>query len=151
MKIGKYARFGLMMIVSYIFMYGVMFLNVSQIDHIMLSYNRAYMTFLMVAVMAVVMLLFMLSMYTNKKKNAVVLILAIGSFFGVFYMLRTQAFISDVQYMRGMIPHHSSAIMTSRNAGIQDPETKVVAEEIIAAQKREIAQMKKIIYRLENE
>jgi uncharacterized protein (DUF305 family) len=53
--------------------------------------------------------------------------------------------------MKAMIPHHSIAILTSKRADIKDPETKKLAEEIIEAQKREIAQMKKIIYRLENE
>ena len=59
--------------------------------------------------------------------------------------------IGDVLYMKAMIPHHSIAILTSKRADIKDPETKKLAEEIIEAQKREIAQMKKIIYRLENE
>ncbi|MAW95632.1 MAG: DUF305 domain-containing protein, partial [Leeuwenhoekiella sp.] len=40
---------------------------------------------------------------------------------------------------------------TSKRADIKDPEAKKLAEEIIEAQLREIAQMKKIIYRLENE
>ena len=59
--------------------------------------------------------------------------------------------IGDVLYMKAMIPHHSIAILTSKRADIKDPETRKLAEEIIEAQKREIAQMKKIIYRLENE
>ena len=59
--------------------------------------------------------------------------------------------IGDVLYMKAMIPHHSIAILTSKRADIKDPETKKLAEEIIEAQKREIAQMKKIIYRLENQ
>lgn len=50
-----------------------------------------------------------------------------------------------------MIPHHSIAILTSKRADLEDPETKKLAKEIIEAQEREIAQMKKIIYRLENE
>jgi uncharacterized protein (DUF305 family) len=58
--------------------------------------------------------------------------------------------IGDLLYMKAMIPHHSIAILTSKRADIKDPETKKLAEEIIEAQKREIAQMKKIIYRLEN-
>ena len=41
--------------------------------------------------------------------------------------------------------------MVSEQATFEDPETEKLAREIIEAQKREIAQMKKIIYRLENE
>jgi uncharacterized protein (DUF305 family) len=71
-------------------------------------------------------------------------------FFGFLAMLRNQVFISDVQWMKGMIPHHSSAIMTSQTANLKDAEAKELAREIIEAQKREIAEMKAIIYRLEN-
>jgi len=50
-----------------------------------------------------------------------------------------------------MIPHHSSAILTSQEADLKDPETKKLAEEIIKAQKKEIAQMKELIERLDKQ
>lgn len=146
----NYKKFGIMMFTSFVIMYAVMFLNADQLDHIMLSNTRTYMTILMIAPMAVSMLLFMQSMYQNKKLNAIILVSAVVIFFGTFAMLRNQTFIKDVQYMKAMIPHHSSAIMVSQKATFEDPELKKLAEEIIEAQKREIAQMKKIIYRLEN-
>ena len=59
--------------------------------------------------------------------------------------------IGDVLYMKGMIPHHSIAILTSERADIKDPEVRKLAGEIIAAQKKEIEEMKKMINRLENE
>ncbi len=84
-------------------------------------------------------------MYPNKKANlgiiaaeAVVLLLA-------FISLRTQAFVGERQYMRGMIPHHSSAIMTSTYADLQDPEVKKLSQDIIEAQEREIALMKQLL------
>jgi uncharacterized protein (DUF305 family) len=64
-------------------------------------------------------------------------------------MLRNQTLIADKEWMEAMIPHHSSAIMVSQKAHLKDPEAIKLAEEIIEAQKREIAQMKKILYRLE--
>ncbi len=146
----NYKKFGIMMFTSFVIMYAVMFLNADQLDHIMLSNTRTYMTILMIAPMAVSMLLFMQSMYQNKKLNAIILVSAVVIFFDTFAMLRNQTFIKDVQYMKAMIPHHSSAIMVSQKATFEDPELKKLAEEIIEAQKREIAQMKKIIYRLEN-
>lgn len=48
-----------------------------------------------------------------------------------------------------MIPHHSSAIMVSQKAHLKDPEAIQLAKDIIEAQKREIAQMKKMLQRLE--
>ncbi len=145
-----YVKFALMMLVGFITMYVVMFLNVDQFDHILHSYTRVYMSMLMVAPMAVSMLLFMWSMYKNKAANIGILIGAVGVFTLCLYLLRSQIPIQDEQYMQAMIPHHSSAIMVSQKADLQDPETQQLAKEIIEAQEREIAEMKKILYRLEN-
>jgi uncharacterized protein (DUF305 family) len=69
----------------------------------------------------------------------------------VFVFLRNQTFIGDKAYMRAMIPHHSAAILTSEKAEITDPEVQDLAEEIIRAQREEIAEMKRILVRMENE
>ena len=50
-----------------------------------------------------------------------------------------------------MIPHHSIAILTSKRADIEDPEVRELADGIIKAQVKEIAEMKKLIEKLENE
>ena len=50
-----------------------------------------------------------------------------------------------------MIPHHSIAILTSKNADISDPEVKKLANDIIKAQEKKIIEMKKMIERLEKE
>ena len=150
MEKSNYKKFGLMMLVSFIIMYAIMFANVDLFEHIMLSNTRTFMTLLMVAPMAISMLLFMLSMYKNKKINTIILSVASIVLIGSFIMLRKQTFISDIQYMKAMIPHHSSAIMTSQNADLKDPEVKKLAEDIIEAQKREITKMNAAIKRLES-
>jgi uncharacterized protein (DUF305 family) len=61
---------------------------------------------------------------------------------------RKQTPVNDVQYMKSMIPHHSSAIMTSKNAGIKDPEVKKLSEQIFQSQEKEIAQMKATLERM---
>ena len=146
----NYKKFGLMLAASFVVMYGVMFLNADQFEHVMLSNTRTYMTILMIAPMALLKLLFMGGMYKNKKLNLLIAGIAVVAFIGTFGMLRNQTLIKDVQYMKAMIPHHSSAIMVSQQATFEDPETKKLAEEIIAAQKREIAKMNQMIERLEN-
>ncbi|MDC6350172.1 DUF305 domain-containing protein [Zeaxanthinibacter sp. PT1] len=145
-----YAKFGLMMAVSFVIMYAVMFLNADVFDHVMLSNTRTYMTILMIAPMAISMMLFMWGMYKDKKLNYIILGGSALLFIATLYGLRQQVFISDVQWMKAMIPHHSSAIMVSQKADLKDPEARKLAKEIIEAQEREIAQMKKMIYRLEN-
>lgn len=150
MKSNNYLKFTLMMLVSFIIMYSVMFANVAEFDHIMLSTMRTYMTILMIAPMAVSMMLFMWGMYKNKWLNRIIIGAAIVIFGATYFMMRNQTGISDVQYMKAMIPHHSSAILTSTKSDLQDPETKKLAEEIIKAQEEEIALMKQLIYKLEN-
>ncbi|WP_339607243.1 DUF305 domain-containing protein [uncultured Roseivirga sp.] len=148
-KSSPYIKFLFMMLVSFMMMYGIMFLNVAEIDHILLSTTRTYMSLLMVAPMAISMMLFMWGMYENKRLNTVIISGAAIVFIVVLTALRTQTPIKDVQYMKAMIPHHSSAIMVSENATFEDPETAELAKQIIEAQEKEIAQMKRIIERLE--
>ena len=149
-KHNPYPKFALIMAVSFVIMYLVMFLNVAEIDHIYNSLTRFYMTTLMIATMAISMLLFMWKMYPNRKINMAIIAFATVSFFGTFYLLRTQTPVSDIQYMKAMIPHHSSAIMTSSNVEFEDAELKKLAQDIIIAQEKEIKQMKEMINRLEN-
>ncbi|MBU2271535.1 MAG: DUF305 domain-containing protein, partial [Alphaproteobacteria bacterium] len=47
------------------------------------------------------------------------------------------------------IPHHSIAILTSERAHIRDPRVRELADGIIEAQKREIAEMNALIADLE--
>ena len=156
MKTGKmngmsYGKFWMMMVISFLVMYIVMFLNMDKIDHYHTSLTRIYMALLMVTPMAVVMMLMMGKMYPNKKMNTVIIIASALLFVLVPAGLRTQTPIGDVQYMKAMIPHHSSAIMVSKQANIKDPEVKKLSEQIIASQEKEIAEMEQYIQRLTKE
>jgi hypothetical protein len=53
----NYTRFAIMLSISFIIMYTVMFFNVFDPEHVHMSTTRVYMAFLMVSPMAVVMLL----------------------------------------------------------------------------------------------
>ncbi|MAZ25493.1 MAG: DUF305 domain-containing protein [Cytophagaceae bacterium] len=152
MKKGKYGRFMAMLGFSFIVMYITMYMNTYEWDHIYFSLTRFYMTCLGIAGMAVIMLSLMLGMYKNRKKNIAIYVGSLVLFISALGLVRAQSpIIGDVLYMKAMIPHHSIAILTSKRADIKDPETKKLAKEIIEAQEREIAQMKKIIYRLEHD
>ena len=138
-----------MMIISFLIMYFVMFLNMDDISHYHTSVTRIYMTILMVTPMAVVMMLMMGKMYPNKRLNEFIVIGSMVVFIVALIALRTQSPIGDVQYTKAMIPHHSSAIMTSKHANIKDPEVRRLADSIIASQQREIEQMEGILKRLQ--
>jgi uncharacterized protein (DUF305 family) len=107
-----------MMLISFIIMYAVIFLNLDEANHIYLSTARTYMVLLMASPMAVVMMLMMGKMYPNKKLNTGIMLGAVVLFGLVLTGLRTQTPIGDVQYMKAMIPHHSSAILVSKNANL---------------------------------
>ena len=65
------------------------------------------------------------------------------------WLVRSQATVDQVSYMKAMIPHHSIAIMTSERAGIADPRVRKLADQIITSQRQEIAEMKALIAELE--
>jgi uncharacterized protein (DUF305 family) len=132
-----------------VIMLGLMYLNTYQWDHIFFSETRLYMALIMGAVMAVVMLLFMGKMYTNKRANTGIIVGSILVFVLSLWLVRSQVTVGDVSYMRAMIPHHSIAILTSRNANITDPRVRELADGIISAQVKEIAEMKTLIADLE--
>lgn len=147
----NYGKFLGMIATSAIFMYVVMYLNTYEIDHVFFSEMRLYMTILSTCVMAIVMLGFMIHMLKDKKINMTIVGISVIIFMSSFYLMRNQTTIDDVDYMKGMIPHHSIAILTSKRAKISDPRVRQLADEIIEAQNKEIAEMKKLIDDLENE
>lgn len=149
MKSMSYKKFGITMLISFFIMYIVMFLNMDKAEHYHTSLTRTYMALLMVSTMAIVMMLMMGKMYPDKKTNTLIMIAGGVVFVIVLIGLRTQTPISDVQYMKAMIPHHSSAIMVSKHANIKDPEVKQLSEQIIKSQVEEIAKMEAYLNRLD--
>jgi uncharacterized protein (DUF305 family) len=57
------------------------------------------------------------------------------------FLSQSQLLVEDGNYMRGMIPHHSIAILTSERAGITDVRVRELADKIIEGQRRENAEM----------
>lgn len=146
----QYLRFGLMILTSSVVMYVVMYLNTYSIDHVYWSWTRFFMTMMSAATMTVIMLLFMLGMYRNRRANAVIVAAAVALFAAGLFLVRSQATIGDVAWMRAMIPHHSIAILTSERANIEDPRVRDLADSIIEAQRSEIEEMKAYIEDLES-
>jgi len=138
-----------MIATSTVVMYGVMYLNTYALDHVWFSQTRAWMALVMGATMAVIMLVYMLKMYRSTAANIAIFAAAIAVFAGALWLVRSQETVADVAFMKAMIPHHSIAILTSRRAHIRDPRVRELADEIIAAQVREIDEMKQLIADLE--
>lgn len=144
-----YRRFAGMIATSTVVMFALMYLNTYALSHVEFSQTRAWMALLMGAVMAIVMISFMWSMYARRSANIGVVAAALAVFGGALWLVRSQETVDDVAYMKAMIPHHSIAIMTSERAHIRDPQVRLIADRIIDAQIREIAEMKREIARLQ--
>ena len=144
-----YWRFMAMVATSTAIMFGLMYLNTYELDHVFWSETRFWMTFVMGGMMMIVMLLFMWAMYKDKTKNFIILGVGALVFAVALWLVRSQATVNDEEYMSAMIPHHSIAIMTSARAEITDPRVRKLADSIIEAQVKEIAEMKLLIEDIE--
>jgi uncharacterized protein (DUF305 family) len=145
----NYVRFFAMIATSTVVMFGLMYLNTYALDHIFFSQTRMWMAIYMGAVMAIIMLAFMLGMYSKKRVNLAIFAGAAVTFALSLWLVRSQETIDDLAWMRAMIPHHSIAILTSERADISDPRVRALADAIIEAQLSEIAEMKRYIADIE--
>jgi len=148
-KGGSYARFAAMIATSTVVMYGLMYLNTYEPDHVIFSQTRMWMALYMGAAMAVIMLAYMLGMYANRAVNIAIFAVSALAFAAGLYLVRSQDTVADIAWMKAMIPHHSIAIMTSERANISDPRVRALADAIIEAQRAEIAEMKRYIEDIE--
>ena len=147
----SYWRFAAMIATSTLVMFGLMYVHTYIWDHVYFSETRAWMALLMGAVMAIIMLVFMLNMYKSRTVNIAIFVGATVAFAVIVWLVRSQVTVSGIDYMQAMIPHHSIAILTSERAGIEDPRVRKLADEIMAAQRKEIAEMKYLLRAIERE
>ncbi len=144
-----YLKFTLMIVTSTVVMFIMMYFNTYKLDHVYFSETRAYMALYMGAIMAIIMLAFMSNMYKKTKVNLLVYGVSVVLFAIGLWAVRSQQTVDQVDWMQAMIPHHSIAILTSSRADIQDPRVRQLADDIISAQEREIAEMQALIADLE--
>ncbi len=145
----SYTNFALMIFTSILLMFGLMYLNTYQVSHIWFSETRAFVALVMGATMTVVMLGFMWKHYRDAKIKTGIMSTAVLVFTGSLWLVRSQATVEDVYWMKAMIPHHSIAILTSERATLRDPRVRELAHGIIETQRREIAEMEVLVRELE--
>lgn len=144
MRMG-WGRFAAMIATSTLVMFFLMYQLVYSLDHATFSVNRLVSSLIMGAVMTVVMLGFMWSMYEGTRAKAAVLAGALVLGGVLFHLNRGQRLIGDTEFMKSMIPHHSIAINNARKADLRDPRVRKLADEIIASQVREIREMQLLV------
>ncbi|WP_442246969.1 DUF305 domain-containing protein [Stenotrophomonas riyadhensis] len=142
---GPYGRLLMMVLLSFLAMYALMYSMVDRWDNVYNSVNQFYMAGLMASPMLFIELALMAGMYPNRRLNLVLGIAALV-FMGICWVgIREQAAVSDRQFIRSMIPHHAGAILMCEQNRLTDPELRKLCDDIVSSQKAEIAQMKGLL------
>lgn len=146
-----YPRFLLMSALSLLAMYFLMYSMINTMDNFYNNLNKFYMAVIMTAPMMVFEMLLMGAMYPNKRLNLIIITASILTLILVFLFIRQQTGIYDRQFLRAMIPHHSSAILMCEQAKLTDAEIKDLCTSIVESQQKEIDQMKDILKRMDGQ
>lgn len=136
-------KLALMTALSFVAMYGLMYMMVDTIDNVYPNFNQFYMAVVMTATMVVIEVVVMNSMYEGRRIKAIVIGLSLIALMLFFTFTRTQVAISDHEFLKSMIPHHGGAILMCKNTNLQDPEIKELCRSITSGQQSEIDFMKK--------
>ena len=117
----------------------IMSIWANRISDVRVSINDLYMVFLMIGWMILFMGMF------NKQLKLIV----IGLFLVViiFISIRNQLFVSEEQFIKGMIPHHSMSILMAKRRkekGVNNPELQQLINSIIKTQEEEISILKSL-------
>jgi hypothetical protein len=146
---GQWPTFFAMIATSIVTMFVLKYSALWEADHAFFSQTRMWMALMMGMAMVIIMLGFMWGMYKSLAAKLVVMGLAGAGFILFLFLVRSQQTVEDEAWMKAMIPHHSIAILTSERAEISDPRVRALADEIIEAQVKEIAEMKLLLADIE--
>lgn len=144
-----YGKFAIMISISFIAMYVLMYSMVDSFSNVIHNVNQVYMAALMTAAMVIIEIVVMRSMYTNKKANRVILSAGVIVLIASCLFIRKQTAVSDKQFLKSMIPHHAAAVLMVKETNLTDPEILKLANEIISSQQKEIDFMKTKLKQLE--
>ena len=107
---------------------------IDKLDDFRFSLNDFYMTGLMTGWM-----LFFMGFFTLNIHKAIGGLMIVLIFFA---LIRTQLFVTEIQFLKGMIPHHSMAVMMSKRLEKKPNSVQHLLDQIIQSQEKEIIIMK---------
>lgn len=136
----------IMFIFSFLIQYYLMsFVSIDNISNFTNNYGKLYMSLLMGLYMVFIEVI-MHDYHYNifSINNYIFLIVSLGV---IIYLYRNQVLINDRQYLKGMIEHHSMALLTSEEIlkKTDDYNIAKLAKDIIQTQKDEINKMKSLL------
>lgn len=103
-------------------------------DDFRFSLNDFYMVGLMTGWM-----LFFMGLFTFQMRKCIFGLILVVIFFA---LIRTQAFVNEIQFLKGMIPHHSMAVLMSKRLEKKPNSIQHLLDQIIQTQQKEILLMK---------
>lgn len=145
-----YIKLAIMAVLSFISMYVFMYMMVERFADVYPNVNQFYMAGLMTAPMIIIEIFVMWSMYSNKTVNLVIVGVSLVLLVLFTAGIRYQTAVSETQFLKSMIPHHSGALLMCDNANIQDAEIKDLCKGIMSSQQSEIDWMKQKLKQLES-
>lgn len=144
-----YGRFAASLAASFVAMYLLAFSQIDVLDHFHLSLSVLWISLAMVSAMGLIMLVAMRGMLPNRRLNVTLVTSFALLLLVAFAGSRTEALVGDDAFLRSMIPHHSRAIHMCQEARLNDPEVLELCDQIVEAQREEIAIMEGIMERRE--
>lgn len=144
-----YGKLVIMILLSFASMYVLMYSMVDTFANVVPNVNQFYMAGLMTTPMIIIELLVMSAMYTDKRRNGIIIALSALALIGFFLLIRFQTAVSDRQFAKSMIPHHASAILMAKQAKLTDPDLIKLQQDIISSQEKEIQDMKNKLVELD--
>jgi len=139
----------IMVVGSFLVQYFMMtFVMVNKVSQITNNLGKLYVSLMMGLVMGILEVIMHDTTY-NIVSFKLYLILGLSTMICI-YLYKTQLFIDDIQYLNGMIEHHSMALLTSNKIVDKSNNYDVVAlaKNIIQTQKDEIVKMDEIKQKL---
>ena len=131
-----------MAVLHFFFMYIFMYFMVDKFSNIFPNLNQIYMAAIMTMPMIFLELFLMKGMYSDRRLNFVLIAIAILFLIVLFIFIRQQTGISNIQFLKSMIPHHAGAILMCEKASLSDPQIIELCENITKNQQYEIEWMK---------
>lgn len=134
-------------IIQYFFMSSIMSNNIENITN---SLGKVYLSVIMGLYMIVLEIMMHDHQYNVFSMKYYVLFVCLLAFF--IYLYRTQKYITDKEYLKEMIEHHSMALLTSNKILEKTDNYNVskIAKNIIQKQEDEIRYMKDILMKIQN-
>ena len=147
---GMYIKLAIMGVLSFLSMYVFMYMMVYRFADVYPNVNQFYMAGLMAAPMVIIEILVMWSMYDNTRANLVIAAVSVVLLLLFIAGIRYQTAVSDTQFLKSMIPHHSGALLMCDNPNIGDAEIRELCKGITTSQQSEIEWMKQKLKELES-